>query len=194
MTQDDIQQNWRWCRKCEGLYFGGHSTRGKCPAGGEHEIEGSGEYGLYFAPGPDQPNWRWCRKCEGLYFGGHSTRGKCSAGGEHEIEGSGEYRLYFAPPPEPLGGSIISGYISGKRDLVQQIVAINKDSHEHIYTPVDNNGKFEFLNLPDGRYEVYPVSKIPKTGVRSTPSSQTFICQGNQSHSVKFEIKGIEEG
>ena len=37
--------NWRWCRKCQGLAFAGNST-GACPAGGPHDFTGSNNYSL----------------------------------------------------------------------------------------------------------------------------------------------------
>lgn len=40
------QADWRWCKKCEGLFFAGHATSGVCPAGGAHTQEGSGKYEL----------------------------------------------------------------------------------------------------------------------------------------------------
>ena len=40
-----FQENWRWCNKCQGLFFAGNS-RGVCPAGGTHNSGGSGNYGL----------------------------------------------------------------------------------------------------------------------------------------------------
>jgi len=54
LTQDDIsgvkalypsQSNWRWCNKCQGLFFGGNPNP-KCPAGGAHDKTGSGNYSL----------------------------------------------------------------------------------------------------------------------------------------------------
>lgn len=41
-----VQENWRWCKNCEGLFFAGHATKGVCPAGGEHTLDGSGSYSL----------------------------------------------------------------------------------------------------------------------------------------------------
>lgn len=41
-----IQDNWRWCNKCQGMFFAGNPTKGVCPAGGEHSLEGSGNYRL----------------------------------------------------------------------------------------------------------------------------------------------------
>lgn len=44
---ENAQENWRWCKKCEGLFFDGRPTKGVCPAGGEHETgEGSANYRL----------------------------------------------------------------------------------------------------------------------------------------------------
>jgi hypothetical protein len=42
------QENWRWCHKCQGLFFGDNAASSKCPAGGAHEATGgqfpSGDY------------------------------------------------------------------------------------------------------------------------------------------------------
>lgn len=42
------QQGWRWCKKCEGLFFadGGEDRKGKCPAGDGHDDSDSGKYTL----------------------------------------------------------------------------------------------------------------------------------------------------
>ena len=87
------QRNWRWCSKCQGLWFGGNPA-GKCPAGGTHTKAGSGNYSLVHnaTAVPGQPNWRWCSKCQGLWFGGNPA-GKCPAGGTHTKVGSGNYTL-----------------------------------------------------------------------------------------------------
>lgn len=48
MKQQNIgQDNWRWCHKCEALWFAGHATHGAYPAdGAEHSRKGSGNYVL----------------------------------------------------------------------------------------------------------------------------------------------------
>jgi extracellular elastinolytic metalloproteinase len=38
------QENWRWCHKCQGLYFSGGKSQGVCPAGTTHDHTGSGNY------------------------------------------------------------------------------------------------------------------------------------------------------
>jgi hypothetical protein len=91
------QNNWRWCNKCEGLFFAGDTTTGACPAAGGHNYKGSGNYVLAIAPAAGQDNWRWCHKCEGLFFAGDTTTGACAAGGGHDYGGSGDYVLPFVP-------------------------------------------------------------------------------------------------
>jgi CubicO group peptidase (beta-lactamase class C family) len=92
------QANWRWCKKCQGLFFAGHNL-GACPAGGTHVTAGSGDYHLInnstFAYG--QANWRWCKKCQALFFAGNSL-GTCPSGGGHDKSGSGDYTLVHNSP------------------------------------------------------------------------------------------------
>ena len=40
------QAGWRWCRKCQGLFFGQNLTNGRCPSGGAHDPTQSGDYNL----------------------------------------------------------------------------------------------------------------------------------------------------
>jgi hypothetical protein len=48
------QHRWRWCSKCQGLWYSGATvggpgtalSTGHCPAGGGHEIGISGDYAL----------------------------------------------------------------------------------------------------------------------------------------------------
>ncbi|WP_229739450.1 hypothetical protein [Nocardia rhizosphaerihabitans] len=88
------QHDWRWCRKCQGLFFGGRPGS-RCPAGGAHERAGSSNYSLAFdlpATNGWQSDWRWCNKCQGLFFGGRPDP-SCPAGGVHERAGSSNYSL-----------------------------------------------------------------------------------------------------
>ena len=84
------QSNWRWCNKCQGLFFAGNNL-GVCSAGGTHNDSGSGNY-LLSGSGSGQSNWQWCNKCQGLFFGGNNL-GACPAGGTHDPSGSGGYAL-----------------------------------------------------------------------------------------------------
>ena len=90
-----IQDNWRWCNKCQGLAYAGNPSLGPCPAGGMHDHSGSGDYMLKqnISGEPGQDNWRWCNKCQGLAFAGNPSPGACPAGGTHDHSGSGDYTL-----------------------------------------------------------------------------------------------------
>ena len=92
------QANWRWCNKCQGLFFAGNPTSGACPAEGGHNFGGSGNYTLQFAGegAGGQINWRWCNKCQGLFFAGNPTSGACPAEGGHNFGGSGNYGLLIS--------------------------------------------------------------------------------------------------
>jgi len=96
------QSGWRWCLKCEGMFFAANPTKGRCPADGrEHDGGQSGAYLLHLeeSPAPGQDNWRWCRKCEGLFFGGHTSKGRCPADNTlHDAAASGNYTLHLTPP------------------------------------------------------------------------------------------------
>jgi len=94
-TTVNQQTNWRWCHKCQGLYFAGNATQGVCPAGGQHDHTGSGDYQLVQNTSAyrGQKNWRWCSKCQGMHFAGNATEGTCPAGGQHIHTGSGNYNV-----------------------------------------------------------------------------------------------------
>src|SRR6266542_562763 len=83
-VQINQQWDWRWCSKCQGMYFAGNPPpAGKCPAGASHAQIGSGNYGpVHQSPAaPGQANWRGCSKCEGMYFAGNGTLGICPTSG-----------------------------------------------------------------------------------------------------------------
>ena len=72
------QSQWRWCRECAVLHFGGRFTArgdalvtGACAGSpdGRHSVAGSGQYTLVSNDdrAPGQPGWQWCRHCEGLF-------------------------------------------------------------------------------------------------------------------------------
>lgn len=89
------QANWRWCRKCQGLGYGGAAAPGACPAGGTHDFAASASYSLSVddASFPGERNWRVCAKCNGLAYNGNRDPGACPAGGTHDYARSAEYRL-----------------------------------------------------------------------------------------------------
>lgn len=92
-----FEDNWFWCSRCEGLFFNGNQTKGRCPAGGSHGNFGSGLYRLLFV-GSGQPNWRRCQRCEGLFFFGSVNFGRCPAAGVHDPFASADYVLEHNAP------------------------------------------------------------------------------------------------
>jgi len=99
------QTGWRWCSKCQGLFFAGGASQGICPADrGAHDGAASGAYTLDDdAPhAGGQSSWRWCGKCQGLFFGGGAGQGTCPAdGGGHDGSASGDYTLDFEGAAAP---------------------------------------------------------------------------------------------
>ncbi len=90
------QFGWRWCAKCQGLWYGGHASS-LCAAGGGHTKANSGLYSLAHNAGdaPGQSNWRWCSRCQGLWWAGNpGNPGRCvGTGSGHSKAGSGNYTL-----------------------------------------------------------------------------------------------------
>src|ERR1035437_8534389 len=72
------QAGWRWCHKCEGMFYAAASAgMGVCPAKGTHDGGG-----------------RWCSKCEGMFYAAASAgMGHCPAGGAHIQSGSSHYAV-----------------------------------------------------------------------------------------------------
>jgi len=96
LTLPNTQMNWRWCAKCQGLFWAGGQSNGICQAGGPHADVASGyNYALSIDVSVTgaQSQWRWCRKCMELVFEGNAD---CAAGGVHFNNGSGEYTLTFS--------------------------------------------------------------------------------------------------
>jgi hypothetical protein len=110
------QPGWRWCRKCQGLWFAGNGAGGACPAGGFHVVNGSYGYQLsYGSAGPvssgrDQPGWRWCCRCRGLWFAEKGAGGACPAGGFHVVNGSYQYQLSYGNSAMVSSGSDQPGW------------------------------------------------------------------------------------
>src|SRR4051794_24270359 len=88
---DFFQSQWRYCDKCEALFFNGFPTKGSCPGGGGHNAQG---YDFELPHGNQllesekaQVNWRYCGKCFSMFYDGFPDKGKCSAGGGHAAQG-----------------------------------------------------------------------------------------------------------
>ncbi len=48
MVAATVQEGWRWCDKCQDLFYALNPTLGVCAAGGAHSTTGSGHYAVVF--------------------------------------------------------------------------------------------------------------------------------------------------
>lgn len=92
------QNEWRWCNRCQTLFFDGNETSGWCPQGGGHNHRGSGNYTPFYGEGSGENDWRWCSKCQGLWYAGFSGRGRCPSGEGHSEADSADYYIDFGSP------------------------------------------------------------------------------------------------
>jgi hypothetical protein len=98
------QGSWRWCHKCQGIFFTGNPSQGVCPTDNQsHDASQSGHYAIVLDDGAStvgQTNWRWCQKCQGFFFAGNVSLGVCPRDHQsHDASQSGKYQLEFEPPP-----------------------------------------------------------------------------------------------
>lgn len=87
---DRAQAAWRFCHKCNAMFFDGFPQKGVCPAGAGHEAAGFNFVLPHDRPGPGQDNWRFCHKCNAMFFNG--SPGVCPAGAGHDAAGF-DFRL-----------------------------------------------------------------------------------------------------
>jgi hypothetical protein len=97
-----FQRDWRFCSRCNSLFFDGAPDKGRCPSGGAHAATGFNFEMPFDVPetANDQGAWRFCEKCRAMFFDGAQHKGACPAGGGHVAEG-----LVFVikhDVPEPL--------------------------------------------------------------------------------------------
>lgn len=104
------QQDWRWCKKCQGLFFS-LSANSYCRKGGKHISDGSGHYVLFLGGAPPEsvPGWFWCSKCSGIFNSAGAAK-VCGAGGAHDPGGSSNYAMLFpiAAPQADMPAARIS--------------------------------------------------------------------------------------
>src|SRR5260370_22522999 len=104
------QSGWRWCHKCQGLFFTANPSKGVCPADNQaHDSSQSAPYlsrvGESAAAGNSGPPFfanfnrqqgscRWCHKCEGLFFTANPTQRICPSDKKaHDTSNSWHYAL-----------------------------------------------------------------------------------------------------
>jgi hypothetical protein len=101
---DKGQTDWRFCNKCNGLFYDGYPQKGRCPADGGHVAQGFNFVLPFNTPAaPDtQTAWRFCNKCNGMFYDGYSQKGRCPAGGGHVAQG---YNFVLSHPGDRPRGS-----------------------------------------------------------------------------------------
>ena len=90
------QHGWKWCLKCQSLFFGPFSAASRCIAGGTHNGSLSGDYSLVanVSASPGQHGWKSCRKCQSLFYGPSQAASKCPADlRTHDSTGSWDYAM-----------------------------------------------------------------------------------------------------
>lgn len=97
------QNEWRFCQKCQSLFFNGNSAKGVCPAGDGHIAAGFDFILTHDVAGPGQPDWRSCGKCSTLFYDGYAKKGVCPAGGGHAATGFNFVVTYDSPGPGQQG-------------------------------------------------------------------------------------------
>jgi hypothetical protein len=79
------QTNWRYCRKCQSMFYDGYAAKGTCPVGGAHASSGLNfvlQHDAFFKVyDVQQDKWRYCDKCFALHFDGFATSGRCAVQG-----------------------------------------------------------------------------------------------------------------
>jgi hypothetical protein len=65
------QPGWRYCQKCQCLFFDGFPNKGVCTAGGNHSAQGFNfVLPQDVASNLGQTEWRFCEKCNSMFFNG----------------------------------------------------------------------------------------------------------------------------
>ena len=83
------QNNWRFCQKCQTMFYDGYPGKGICPAGGGHQAAGYNFVLPHDMPGPGQTNWRFCQKCQAMFYDGYAGKGVCPGSGPRRLTGTG---------------------------------------------------------------------------------------------------------
>ena len=93
------QDNFHWCKNCQGLFLG---SSGGCPAGPAGSVHNNSESKNYVlmhsaALPYGEDNWRLCKKCNGLYFDGPGPK-KCPSAPKHQPATNTNYSLVKQSP------------------------------------------------------------------------------------------------
>ena len=84
------QRDWRFCNKCNVMFYDGYPDKGACPSdGGPHVAQGF----MFVLPHdvaetPNSQGAGFCSKCSAMFFDGYPTKGKCDRDlGDHTAAG-----------------------------------------------------------------------------------------------------------
>ena len=83
------QNEWRFCTKCNSLFYNGYDAKGACAAGGSHTAMGY-DFMLPYDLAPTayaQDGWRFCTGCQAMFYDGSPDQAPCPAGGNHAAAG-----------------------------------------------------------------------------------------------------------
>jgi hypothetical protein len=90
------QTGWRWCNRCQCLFYGDNYTSGWCVRGGGHNWRGSGNYKPHHDYHYGEDDWHWCDRCQSMWRGGDDHHNSaCPSGAGHRRYGSGNYSFEY---------------------------------------------------------------------------------------------------
>jgi hypothetical protein len=81
------QSAWRFCNKCDAMFFDGYPQKGACRAGGGHFAQGFMFTLRFDSRAVGEPDWRFCNKCFVIFHNRDSNPRVCAAGGGHVAQG-----------------------------------------------------------------------------------------------------------
>jgi hypothetical protein len=95
----NTQNNWAWCKKCQGMFYGPNQRNSVCPVDlNNHDGSGSYNYNLPYniVGGPGlQANWKWCSKCQGLSYSPNVNVSICPADYRHHGITGNDYGVFW---------------------------------------------------------------------------------------------------
>lgn len=99
------QGGWRWCQKCNCLFWGHEQNKSKCPKD-KKPHDGSKSSNYFLANNdpnaPGEAGWRWCQKCQSLFFAPNLDSNICQADAKaHDFSRSGDYSIILNDAEAP---------------------------------------------------------------------------------------------
>jgi hypothetical protein len=103
LTVSKQRRNWRFCRKCQVMFYMDRGD-GLCAADGKRHIPQGYNFFLPFdvpATSTAQNKWYCCKHCRAMFFNGYAQKGRCpGAPSAHEADRTFQYVL-----PHGLAGT-----------------------------------------------------------------------------------------